>query len=190
MLPLFVAIENDVNFGGDPIHGRDGPIVIQRYKPQSWAPVNRAMYDACLELGVREAPDLNAPDAQAGVVGPMPHNRQGSAAGHARDLYSSCSRAPDLAVRTGCHVDRVILEGDRATGVTYLDAAKERRTALADEIVVSAGVYNSPAILQRSGIGPAGWLRPSGSTSFPFAVGHNLTDHPGFPRLFGRTASA
>ena len=37
LLPLFIAIENDVNFGGDPIHGRDGPIVIQRYRPQSWA---------------------------------------------------------------------------------------------------------------------------------------------------------
>ena len=33
LLPLFVAIENDVNFGADPIHGRDGPIVIQRYRP-------------------------------------------------------------------------------------------------------------------------------------------------------------
>jgi choline dehydrogenase len=60
LLPLFIAIENDVDFGGEAIHGRDGPIVIQRYRPQSWAPVNRAMYDACLELGVREAPDLNA----------------------------------------------------------------------------------------------------------------------------------
>ena len=75
LLPLFIAIETDVNFGDDPIHGRNGPIVIQRYRPQSWAPVNRAMYDACVELGVREAPDLNALDAHAGVVGPMPHNR-------------------------------------------------------------------------------------------------------------------
>src|SRR5207247_9820804 len=46
LLPLFIAIENDVDFGEEPIHGRDGPIVIQRYRPQHWAPVNRAMYDA------------------------------------------------------------------------------------------------------------------------------------------------
>src|SRR4051812_31711396 len=51
LLPLFIAIENDVDFGGEPIHGRDGPIVVQRYRRESWAPVNRAMYDACLELG-------------------------------------------------------------------------------------------------------------------------------------------
>ena len=45
---------------------------------------------------------------------------------------------------------------------SIIDAARERRTAPADEIVISAGVYNSPAILQRSGIGPADWLRPLG----------------------------
>ena len=75
LLPLFIAIENDVNFGGDPIHGREGPNRHPALPAGEWAPVNRAMYDACLELGVREAPDLNALDAHAGVVGPMPHNR-------------------------------------------------------------------------------------------------------------------
>ena len=56
---------------------------------------------------------------------------------------------------------------------------------MADEIVISAGVYNSPAILQRSGIGPAEWLRPLGiDVVADLPVGRNLTDHPGFPMLF------
>ena len=38
-------------------------------KPESWAPINRVMYEACVELGIREAPDLNGLDAHAGVVG-------------------------------------------------------------------------------------------------------------------------
>ena len=75
LLPLFRKIETDRDFGDQPIHGKDGPLVIQRYRPESWAPVNRMMYDACVELGMREAPDLNALDAHAGVVGAMPHNR-------------------------------------------------------------------------------------------------------------------
>ena len=75
LLPLFRKIETDRDFGDQPIHGNDGPLVIQRYRPESWAPVNRMMYDACVELGVREAPDLNGLDAHAGVVGAMPHNR-------------------------------------------------------------------------------------------------------------------
>jgi choline dehydrogenase len=186
VLPLFIAIENDVNFGDDSIHGRNGPIVIQRYKPQSWAPVNRAMYDACVELGVREAPDLNAPDGQAGVVGPMPHNRYKEVRLGTLVTYVRAARArTNLVIRAGCHVDRIILEGDRAKGVTYLDGAKERQTVSADEIVISAGVYNSPAILHRSGIGPAEWLRPLGiDVVADLPVGRNLTDHPGFPMLF------
>jgi choline dehydrogenase len=186
VLPLFIAIENDVNFGGDPIHGRDGPIVIQRYRPQSWAPVNRAMYDACLELGVREALDLNALDAHAGVVGPMPHNRYKEVRLGTLVTYVRAARArPNLTIRAGSHVDRILLEGDRAKGVTYLDPAKERRTAHADEIVISAGVYNSPAILHRSGVGPAEWLRPLGiDVVADLPVGRNLTDHPGFPMMF------
>jgi len=144
------------------------------------------MYDACLELGVREAPDLNALDAHAGVVGPMPHNRYKEVRLGTLVTYVRAARGrPNLTIYAGRHVDRIVLEGDRARGVTYLDAAKERRTALADEIVISAGVYNSPAILHRSGIGPAEWLRPLGiDVVADLPVGRNLTDHPGFPMLF------
>ena len=163
LLPLFIAIENDVDFGEEPIHGRDGPIVIQRYRPQSWAPVNRAMYDACLELGVREAPDLNALDAHAGVIGPMPHNRYKEVRLGTLVTYVRAARPrPNLAIRGGCRVDRIILEGVRAKGVIFIDGAGQKQTAYGDEIVISGGVYNSPAILQRSGIGPAEWLRPLG----------------------------
>ena len=126
LLPLFIAIENDVNFGDDPIHGRNGPIVIQRYRPQSWAPVNRAMYDACVELGVREAPDLNAPDGQAGVVGPMPHNRYKEVRLGTLVTYVRAARArPNLTIRAGCHVDRILFEGSRAKGVV-LSRPRER----------------------------------------------------------------
>ena len=186
LMPLFIAIENDVNFGDQPIHGRDGPIVIQRYRPQSWAPVNRAMYDACVELGVREAPDLNAPDGQAGVVGPMPHNRYKEVRLGTLVTYIRSARArPNLTIRAGSHVDRILLHGARADGVAYIDSKGQPQTAYADEIVISAGVYNSPAILQRSGIGPAEWLRPLGvDVVSDLAVGRNLTDHPGFPMLF------
>ena len=56
---------------------------------------------------------------------------------------------------------------------------------MADEIVLSAGVYNSPAILQRSGIGPAEWLRPLGlDVAADLPVGRNLLDHPGFGMRF------
>ena len=93
MLPYFIRIETDRDFGDQPIHGDSGPIIIQRYKPESWAPVNRVMYEACVELGMREAPDLNGLDAHAGVVGvDAAQPLQGSAARHARHLHPR--RAP------------------------------------------------------------------------------------------------
>jgi choline dehydrogenase len=186
LLPLFIAIETDRDFGDQPIHGNDGPIVIQRYRPESWAPVNRVMYESCLELGVREAPDLNGLDAHAGVVGAMPHNRYKEVRLGTLVTYIRAARGrPNLTIRAGCVVDRVMLDGHRARGVTFVDAAGQPQTAAADEIVLSAGVYNSPAILQRSGIGPAAWLKPLGiAVAADLPVGRNLLDHPGFAMIF------
>jgi len=91
----------------------------------------------------------------------------------------------NLTIRAGCLVETVLLEGSRATGVRYLDPQGQTRTALADDILLSAGVYNSPAILQRSGIGPAEWLTPLGiAVHADLPVGKNLLDHPGFGMRF------
>lgn len=184
--PLFNAIETDLDYGDQPNHGNAGPIIIQRYRPETWAPVNRAMYEACLELGVREAKDLNAADAQAGVVGAMPHNRYKELRlGTLVTYLRAARRRTNLTIRAECLVERVLLFGSKATGVAYVDRDGASRTAFADEIVVSAGVYNSPAILQRSGIGPADWLRPLGVTvAADLPVGKNLLDHPGFGMRF------
>ena len=184
--PLFNAIETDVDFGHRPDHGDSGPIVIQRYKPSSWAPVNRTMYEACVELGVREAPDLNAADAQAGVVGAIPHNRYKEVRlGTLVTYLRAGRRRPNLTIRAGCLVDRLLLSGAKATGLVYLDAERKPISVQADDIVLSAGVYNSPAILQRSGIGPADWLRAAGvPVVADLPVGQNLLDHPGFGMRF------
>jgi choline dehydrogenase len=116
----------------------------------------------------------------------MPHNRYKEVRLGTLVTYVRSARSrPNLTIRAGSHVDRILFEGDHAKGVVYLNAAREGRTATADEIVVSAGVYNSPAILQRSGIGPAEWLRPLGiDVIADLPVGKNLTDHPGFPMMF------
>ena len=186
LLPYFIRIETDVDFGDQPIHGDKGPLVIQRYRPESWAPVNRVMYEACVELGVREAPDLNGLDAHAGVVGAMPHNRYKEVRlGTLVTYIRQARRRPNLTIRANSLVDRIVLSGNRAESVAYIDGAGSPRSASADEIVVSAGVYNSPAILQRSGIGPTEWLEPLGiPVAADLPVGRNLLDHPGFGMMF------
>jgi len=186
LLPLFIKIENDVDFGEQPIHGKDGPIVIQRYRPQSWAPVNRIMYEACIELGLREAPDLNALDAHAGVVGAMPHNRfKEVRLGTLVTYIREARKRSNLTIRAGAMVDRLVLNGGKASGVVYSGSDGVPVTVEADQVVVSAGVYNTPAILQRSGIGPAATLAGLGiPVAADLPVGRNLVDHPGFGMLF------
>ena len=185
LLPLYRRIETDRDFGDAPTHGKDGPIVIQRYKESGWAPVNRTFAEACAALGIAYAPDLNAEGVDAGVFGPFPHNRfkeikQGTLSTYLR----AARRRPNLTIRGGCLVDRVLFSGNRATGVTWIEGGV-RREASAERIIVAAGVYNSPAILQRSGIGPATLLQRHGiAVRADLPAGRSLTDHPGCAFFF------
>src|SRR5215475_179158 len=92
---------------------------------------------------------------------------------HARDR-------PNLSVLGGVLVDRLLVRGSRVLGVTVV-AAGQRQTLCADRYVLAAGTFGTPAILLRSGVGPAGPLRRLGvdvSHHRP-GVGANLVDHPG-----------
>ncbi|HXZ71808.1 MAG TPA: GMC oxidoreductase, partial [Streptosporangiaceae bacterium] len=83
---------------------------------------------------------------------------------------------PNLTIRAHAVVDRVELRGTTVRGIRLADG----ESIEADTVVVAAGSYASPAILLRSGIGPAAPLRDLGiqvAADLP-GVGHNLTDHP------------
>jgi choline dehydrogenase len=120
------------------------------------------------------------------VIGAIPHNRYKEVRlGTLVTYLRAARRRPNLAIRADCLVDRVLLSGAKATGVSFVGRERRVETAYADEIVLSAGVYNSPAILQRSGIGPAEWLRDLGiQVAADLPVGRNLLDHPGFGMRF------
>jgi choline dehydrogenase len=87
---------------------------------------------------------------------------------------------PNLTVRTNAQATRVVLEGARAVGVSYLDNGEERTVRADAEVLLSGGAINSPQLLMLSGIGPAQHLREHGidvAVSLP-GVGENLHDHP------------
>jgi choline dehydrogenase len=94
-------------------------------------------------------------------------------------------------LRAGCQVDRVLLDGLRATGLRYVDPDGRRVDVGADLVVLSAGVYSTPPILQRSGIGPAGDLMRVGiEPAVDLPVGRNLLDHPNCALAFHAPALA
>jgi choline dehydrogenase-like flavoprotein len=192
ILPYFVELEDDLDFGGDPLHGDSGPIAVRRYGERHWDPVHHAFVEACVELGLSYEADLNAPHASVASVGPWPQNRLREARlGTLVTYIRAARRRPGFTLRAGCHVDRVLLDGVRATGLRYVDSDGRQVDVGADLVVLSAGVYSTPPILQRSGIGPAGDLMRVGiEPAVDLPVGRNLLDHPNCALAFHAPALA
>ena len=134
---------------------------------------------ACAEAGLPREGNLN--DASHECYGLTPVTQRRGQRWSAADAYlRSARRRPNLSVVTGALVERIDLDGDRATGVTYRDASgAEHRVPAAREVILSAGAVNSPQLLMLSGIGDGEQLREAGVTprhELP-AVGRHLQDH-------------
>ena len=86
----------------------------------------------------------------------------------------------NLSIRAGALVDNVVVDGGRATGVNVVDADGRRSLVCGQHVVLAAGTYATPAILVRSGIGPADTLRDLGIGAVRVleGVGRGLRDHP------------
>jgi 5-(hydroxymethyl)furfural/furfural oxidase len=183
MLDAFLRVEDDLDYGGDGLHGKGGPIPLSRTAVDELSPLDRALATASGALGYPRCDDYHAPDA-TGLSRLALTLRDGRRVS-TNDAYLEPARGrANFAVRGDVLVDRVLIDGRRAVGV---------RTASGEEIearsiIVSAGAIHSPAILLRSGVGLADGL----------PVGRNLKEHaatPGFeialkPRGRMTTASA
>jgi choline dehydrogenase len=176
LLPSFRRIESDADFGADRWHGSDGPVPIDRYFYLPLVPAHEAAVEAFTASGFKVVEDHNRPGAIG--VGRMPmSSRDGRRVSSADAFLPLGSRPAGLTVRPGAQGDRLELNGRRVTGVRLIDGTVVR----GDRVTLCAGVYGSPALLLRSGIGPAGDLRELGiqvAVDLP-GVGANLSDHPG-----------
>lgn len=173
VLPYFRRLENDPFGGAD--HGDDGPVPVRRFTGDELRPVMRSFLEACGAEGHPLGEDLNAPDARG--AGPLPTNQIDGVRQSTAVCYLARARQrPNLTVRADVLVDRVLIEDGRVHGLV-LDTG-ERIDA--DLVVLSAGAIGSPAILLRSGLGPAEQLSDLGIPvvhDLP-GVGRNLRDHP------------
>jgi len=178
VLPTFVAMENDPASGD--FHGHDGPIPLARASDDELAPIQAAFVESAKAIGVPYVYDLNAPDAHG--VGPAPMTRIGERRVSTAESYLAPARSrPNLTVRGDSLVDRVLFEGTRATGVLLADGTV---IEAGQEVVLCAGAIQTPAILQRSGIGRAEVLRPLGIEQLvDLPAGENLGDHFNVPLM-------
>lgn len=177
VLPYFAKLEDDEQFGDEPYHGRGGPTPVHRTPREEWGGVDTALARSALAEGFGWAPDVNAPDAAG--VSPYPINSRDGRRVSVNDAYLESARELDtLTVRGDALVDRVLFAGNRAVGVRLL-VDGEVVTEHAPTVVLSAGVIHSPAILMRSGVGPAPHLRSVGvEVRHDLPVGQGMQDHP------------
>jgi choline dehydrogenase len=175
VLPFFVRLESDADFGGMPWHGDDGPLPIRRYGGHELTDVALAGLAALEKAGCGRVPDANAPGAVGVAATPM-NTRDGERVSTAIAYLPAGRPWPNLTVRCGTEAAGLLVERGHVTGVRLANGGEIR----AARVILCAGAYGTPALLMRSGIGPAGHLRQFGIpvvADLP-GVGANLADHP------------
>ena len=177
VLPYLCRLEDDADFPDAPYHGSGGPLPVWRMPQDEWGPVDVALRDAALALGYPWCPDHNAPTGTG--VSPYAINARAGARVSTNDAYLEPARGrQNLEIRGDVGVDRVLFDGRRAVGVR---ARIEGRweDVRAGEVLLCAGAVGSPAILQRSGIGPGPVLAAASiDQRLELPVGEHLQDHP------------
>lgn len=152
---------------------------VNQFTAEELTPWQHAWYDAAPAVGMPRLPDLNDLDQAAGFAPEAMNIQDGVRINSAFAYLDPVRHLPTLTVVGDALVDRVVIEGGRATGVIVRHRG-ERRTVHAGTVVLAGGAYNSPTLLLRSGIGPASQLAPLGIPVVQHlpGVGENLHDQP------------
>lgn len=183
VLPYFKKLETSWR-GPGLYHGADGPVhnaLVDR--PEAHY---AELEEAARALGLSACQDHNG-EQQDGISRVELTTRAGRRASSARAyLHPAMKARRNLTVLTHAQATRIILEGQRAVGVEYFRDGKIERVRAEREVILSAGTYKSPQLLQLSGIGPADQLRSVGIDVVHDlkGVGENLQEHPNLLNIY------
>jgi choline dehydrogenase len=174
-LPYFKRMETCPT-GADDWRGDSGPLRLERGPVKN--PLFGAFFEAVQQAGHALTPDVNGyrQEGFAAFDQSLQRGRRLSAAG--AYLHPVMDR-PNLTVLSRALVTRVLMDGTRATGVEVIDPKGNRRRIDAGEVILCGGAFNSPQLLQLSGIGDADHLSSVGVEPVHHlpGVGENLQDH-------------
>jgi choline dehydrogenase len=170
LLPYFKKSENQSR-GADEWHGVGGPLEV------SDLPDRHELCDAFIEsaavLGIPRNDDFNGA-RQEGAGYYQATACRGRRCSAATGYLRPAEKRPNLRIEVGALATRILFDGKKAFGVQF-----NGKTATAQkEVILSAGAFNSPQLLQLSGIGPAALLSSRGiPVIHDLAVGEGLQDH-------------
>jgi choline dehydrogenase-like flavoprotein len=172
VLPVFCDLEDNQRLSGE-YHGVGGELTVSDRAyghPLSWAFIRAAQ-----EVGIPYNEDFNGA-RQEGVGFYQTTTNKARRRSSAEAFLRKAEGRPNLTIRTGTRVNRILFDGKRATGVLLDDGSTVNARR---EIILCAGALATPKILQLSGIGPAAHLREHGIdivVDLP-GVGENYQDH-------------
>lgn len=151
---------------------------VKRILSSEITPWQQACLDTAPKIGIPQVADLNDLDEDIGMS-TSPVNIVDGVRWNTAFAYLDSVRGNErLTILSETQVDRLRLDGSRVSGLEVI-GPRGSMIVEADQVVVCAGTYGSPAILLRSGIGPSSELQSLGiQTKLELAVGKNLHDHP------------
>lgn len=179
VLPHFRKLERRIGQGDSEFHGREGSLVVTDLEDHH--PLCEAFIDGAVSLGIPRNPDYNGA-SQLGVSYAQRTIHKGRRVSAATAFLHPAMKRPNLSVRTNAHATRIIMKGRRAVGIAYSKGGRGGATlevGARREVILCGGAYNSPQLLELSGIGSSDILRGRGIEvvhALP-GVGESLQDH-------------
>jgi choline dehydrogenase len=187
VLPYFKRLEKRLSDGDPTFRGTEGALTVTDF---DWHhPLCEAFIEGCVQAGIPRNKDYNG-TKQEGVAYSQRTIYKGRRMSAARAFLHPVMGRQNLEVRTNAHCTQILLEGKRAVGVKYATGGRGgpiTEVRARKELILSGGAYNSPQLLQLSGIGSPDLLHAHGIEvrhALPGA-GENLRDHYA-PRFVAR----
>jgi len=183
VLPYFMRAE-DNSRGASEYHGVGGPVRVEdSHDPNPFA---ERFLEASEANGIPRIQDYNGPEQDG--CSTVQVTQKGGRRWSTADAYlRPAMKRQNVEVVKHAQVIGLEFSGDRVTGVRYRDKRGRQRVAHASqEVILSAGTFNTPQILMLAGIGPAADLQAAGVQvrhDLP-GVGKNLQDHPYIVTIF------
>jgi choline dehydrogenase len=176
VLPYFRKMETSWR-GAGKYHGASGPIHVRPIDTTHL--VHEPLMSAATGAGFSNSDDLSAEVTEGFALGEVTIDARGRRVSSSTAYLRPALKRPNLVLRTGALVHRVVIEQGRAVGVEYEIGGEKRTVRARREAILSGGTYNSPHLLMLSGIGPGKHLQAHGIevVADRRGVGRNLAEH-------------
>lgn len=182
VLPYFKKAENQEIIKSE-FHGTGGPLNVTNRVYTNH--LSEVFVTAGEELGYPKNPDFNG-KTQEGFGHYQVTHLNGERCSAARAYVHPVANRTNLDIQTNAKVERILIENGKAVGVVYHQKTKSFEVKSNKEVLLSAGAYHSPQILQLSGIGDSAELKKHGIPVVKHlaGVGKNLQDHLSYFAMF------